>query len=59
LSPAIYTHTELVKAGVSGDLIVGEGMGHCYMYDSNTPESRDAYNIIAKFFGKNLGAKRK
>jgi acetyl esterase/lipase len=55
LSGAVYTHTELAKAGNKGDLIVGEGMGHCYMYYSGLPEAHDAYVIIAKFFSDNLG----
>lgn len=55
MSPAIYTHTELVKAGVDSQLIVGEGMGHCYIYDATTPEARDAYDIIVRFFGDHLG----
>lgn len=58
LSPAIYTHTALVKAGAKGDLIVGEGMGHCYIYRADMPEARDAYDIIVKFFNDHLGAKR-
>jgi monoterpene epsilon-lactone hydrolase len=58
LSAAIYTHTELVKAGAKGDLIVGEGMGHCYINLPDLPEARDAYGIIVKFFNENLGVKR-
>lgn len=54
LSPAVYTHSQLIKAGVPGDLIVGEGLGHCYIYQANLPESRDAYTAIASFFRKNL-----
>ena len=54
MSPAIYTHSQLVKAGVPGDLIVGEGLGHCYIYQANLPEAQDAYATIAKFFQKNL-----
>jgi acetyl esterase/lipase len=59
LSVAAYTHTELVKAGVKGDLIVGEGLGHCYIYFSDLPEARDAYDVIVKFFDDNLGTKRR
>jgi acetyl esterase/lipase len=54
LSPAIYTHTQLVKAGAKGDLIVGEGMGHCYINQSDLPESQETYKIIADFFSHNL-----
>ncbi len=55
LSGAVYTHTQLVKAGVEGDLIVGEGLGHCYIMNPELPEARDAYDIITKFFDKHLG----
>jgi acetyl esterase/lipase len=55
MSPAVYTHSLLVKAGVPGDLIVGEGLGHCYMYTPSLPESQDAYRAIVKFFKSNLG----
>jgi acetyl esterase/lipase len=54
MSPAIYTHSQLIKAGVPGDLIVGEGLGHCYIYSANVPEALDAYQAISGFFGKYL-----
>ncbi len=54
MSPAIYTHNQLIKAGVDGDLIVGEGMGHCYIYSANVPEAQDAYVAISQFFEKHL-----
>jgi epsilon-lactone hydrolase len=55
MSPAIYTHSQLLIAGVSSNLVVGEGMGHCYLYDPDLPESRDAYDIIVRFFDDHLG----
>ena len=54
MSPAIYTNSQLLKAGVRSTLIVGEGMGHCYIYQSNLPEARDAYQVIVNFFRENL-----
>jgi acetyl esterase/lipase len=54
LSPAVFTHSQLVKAGVAAELIVGEGMGHCYMYMSHLPEAQDAFRTIAGFFKKHL-----
>jgi epsilon-lactone hydrolase len=54
MSPAIYTHSQLLKANVAAELIVGEGLGHCYIYSANVPEAQDAYAAIAKFFQKNL-----
>ena len=54
MSPAIYTNSQLLKAGVRSTLIVGEGMGHCFIYQSNLPEARDAYQVIVGFFRENL-----
>lgn len=54
LSPAIYTNSQLLKAGVRSTLIVGEGMGHCYHYQVSLPEGRDACDAIITFFRENL-----
>lgn len=55
LSNAVYGHSQLVKAGVPGDLIVAEGLGHCYLYAAQLPESQDAYEAVVRFFRANLG----
>lgn len=55
LSPAIYTNSQLLKAGVRSTLIVGEGMGHCYHYQVSLPEGRDACEAIIAFFREHLG----
>jgi acetyl esterase/lipase len=57
MSPAIYTNSQLLKAGRRSTLIVGEAMGHCYIYQSQLPEARDALEVIVRFFKDNLGAK--
>lgn len=54
LSPAIFTHSQLLKAGVRSSLIVGEGMGHCYHYQFALPEGRDAIEAILRFFREAL-----
>jgi acetyl esterase/lipase len=54
MSPAIYTNSQLLKAGVHSTLVVGEGMGHCFIMQSNLPESQDAYHVIVNFFRENL-----
>ena len=54
LSPAIYTNSQLLKAGVRSTLIVGEGMGHCYHYQLSHQEGRDACAQIVSFFKENL-----
>src|SRR5262249_4133832 len=38
MSPAIVTNTALLRAGVDSELIVGEGMGHCFLYNPDLPE---------------------
>ncbi len=54
LSPAVFTNSQLIKAGVDSRLIVAEGMGHCYQYIAEFPEARDAYDATVSFFKKNL-----
>jgi acetyl esterase/lipase len=56
MSSAIYTHSQLVKLGVDADLHVWEGLFHGFFYNPDVPESREAYNVIIKFFNKHLGA---
>lgn len=54
LSAAAVTNSGLIKAGVRSTMIVGEGMNHCYIYDSTLPESQDAFQAIVNFFRENL-----
>ncbi len=54
MSPAIVTNSALIKARVPSTLIVGEGMGHCYIYQPGLPEARDAHQAIVDFFRLNL-----
>jgi monoterpene epsilon-lactone hydrolase len=54
-SAAIYTHEQLVKAGVDAELHVWEGLFHGFFYNADVPESKDAFNVIVKFFDRHLG----
>jgi acetyl esterase/lipase len=55
MSSAIYTHSQLVKAGVESELHVWEGMGHAFfVFHPDLPESRDALDVIVKFFDRHL-----
>jgi len=54
-SAAVNTHTELVKAGVDAELHVWEGLFHGFFYNVDVPESKDAFNVIVKFFDRHLG----
>ena len=55
MSPAIFTNSRLIKAGISSTLIVEEGMGHCYMYSPELPEAQDAFQATVNFFRAHLG----
>jgi epsilon-lactone hydrolase len=59
LSSAVYTHSRLVKLGVDADLHVWEGAAHCIFAepaaDPEVPETREAWDVIVKFFDKRLG----
>jgi acetyl esterase/lipase len=59
LSGVVYTHAQLVKAGADADLHVWEGAHHCSfagaMVDADVPETREALDVIVKFFDKHLG----
>ncbi len=55
MSNIIRTHSELVRVGVAADLHLWEGLGHCFFYDPDLPESREAYEVIVKFFAARLG----
>ena len=55
MSSAVYTHSRLVKLGVDAELHVWEGLFHGFFYNPDVPESRDAYDVIVKFFDRHLG----
>ena len=55
LSSAINTHRLLTKVGVDADLHVWDGMGHAFFSNVNLPESREAFDVMARFFQAHLG----
>ena len=59
LSGALYTHSQLVKLGVDAQLHVWDGLFHGFFYNPDVPESQDAYQVMVKFFDKNLGSHAK
>jgi acetyl esterase/lipase len=54
MSNTITAHRELVNAGVVADLHVWDGLWHAFFTDSDLPESREAYRVIARFFADHL-----
>jgi monoterpene epsilon-lactone hydrolase len=59
LSGALYTHSQLVKLGVDAQLHVWDGLFHGFFYNPDVPESQEAYQVMVRFFDKNLGSHAK
>jgi acetyl esterase/lipase len=55
MSAAVQTQRLLTKAGVSADLHLWDGLGHCFILDADFPESQEAYAVITHFFDMRLG----
>lgn len=54
LATSIASDNALVKQGVDTELHVWDGLPHAFWYNSNLPESREVYNVIARFFDRHL-----
>lgn len=55
MSAAIQTHRLLIKAGIKADLHLWDGMGHGFFANVDLPESKEVYDVVAKFFNSHLG----
>jgi epsilon-lactone hydrolase len=55
LSSALFTHRQLRNAGADAVLHVWDGVEHCFQYDPTLPESREAYQVVVRFFDQRLG----
>jgi monoterpene epsilon-lactone hydrolase len=58
LSSAVYTHGQLVKAGVDAELHVWDGLFHGFWYNPDPPECKDVYDVMVRFFDRHLGSTR-
>lgn len=54
LSSLFYTQRRMTAAGVTAELHVWDGLPHAFFMNPDLPESREAYDVIAKFFARNL-----
>ena len=54
LSSVVYTHQQLVRVGVEADLHVWEGPGGWHLYHPPLAESGEAFQVMARFFDKQL-----
>lgn len=59
LSGVLVTHAQLTRLGVEAELHVWEGMRHAFHFEPQLPESREAYDVILRFFDARLGAKKR
>lgn len=50
MSATVQSHLDLTNAGVDARLYLWEGVGHCFIYNPELPESRQLYGIASKFF---------
>ena len=56
LSNTVRVHRKLREAGVDATLQVFEGESHAqYQFDDRVPETKEAFDEIAGFFGQHLG----
>jgi acetyl esterase/lipase len=55
LSSTVDTHRRLVRAGVEAQLHVWDGLDHGFYQNPDLPESKEAYDVMARFFRKYLG----
>jgi len=53
-SGTLYTDEQLVKQGVDVELHMWEGLFHGFFYNADVPESKDAFNVMIKFFDRKL-----
>jgi monoterpene epsilon-lactone hydrolase len=57
LSDTTLLHRAFLRAGADASLVVFDGLNHCFWYDPNLPESREADRIMANFFDTHLGTR--
>ncbi|MGB6720797.1 MAG: alpha/beta hydrolase [Terracidiphilus sp.] len=57
LSDTTILHRAFLRAGVNAQLVVFEGLNHCFWYNPNLPESREAEQIMVRFFDSALAGR--
>jgi epsilon-lactone hydrolase len=51
-------HRRLRRVGVPAELFLFDGLWHAFVMVPSLPESREAYDIVVRFFNEHLGADR-
>ncbi|MBS0424960.1 MAG: alpha/beta hydrolase fold domain-containing protein [Proteobacteria bacterium] len=57
LSAAVNTHRELIKLNIDARLHLWDGLGHVFFTNFDLPESKEAFDVIARFFIEKLKVK--
>jgi acetyl esterase/lipase len=55
LSGTTILHRAFLRAGVDAQLVVFEALPHAFWYDYHLPETKEALELMAKFFHAKLG----
>ena len=55
LSGTADLHRAFLRAGVDAQLVVFEALPHAFWYDYHLPETKEALDIMARFFDEKLG----
>lgn len=55
MSSVVQTHSILIQQGVPADLHIWEGLPHGFFADPELPQSREMYEVTARFFERYLG----
>jgi epsilon-lactone hydrolase len=58
LSGTAILHRAFLRAGVDAQLAVFEALNHGFWYEANLPESKEADEMIARFFDTHLGTSK-
>jgi len=55
LSGTTILHRAFLRAGVDAQLVVFEALPHAFWYDYRLPETKEALELMARFFNEKLG----
>lgn len=55
LSGTAILHRAFLRAGVDAQLVVFEALPHAFWYDYHLPETKEALDLMARFFNEKLG----
>ena len=58
LSGTTILHRAFLRAGNEADLVVFEALPHAFWYDYRLPETKEALDIMAKYFDRQLSHSR-